>query len=789
MTTTSSTDDNSNFEIPLKLSKILEDSAIIHKFVIDTDEQFVKLRLNSKYNPPVSLDVSLDIIKEKDGWTKFSNKFRDLRKTFKNISEEHNVWIYSNVNENGSLIRSHFNNNNFNPQQQQREQSDEPDETKNTDEDKLIEKISVSQAIRKNSGKIEVTGTITGIIPLFKMISKAQLYCDKCGVYSECSFNLIPIANLKSIKERCDVCERVIRNYNIKPLDHKNTVMIELQEINSFDELNRLSVFLFDEDTIGIKVGENVEVIGEIKILENNFKYFPYLYCESIKYINKQNFIQTDSDIEKIKEFNETHKNKPDGTIRALVEIFDPSIVECEVEKEGILYCAANTSEKIGDNSEHLDLWLIGPPGLAKTKLLERGTELVPGSSKIGGQYATGKSFTAIVEKTADSNTLLRLGSIPRSRGAICGINELTKLSNQDLDKLYDIMEGRRFDFEKFGIKANIHAPTAIIASANPANNDSWINNEKVDFNELPTLAPLKDRFGLIFIFRTRDQKGNDEFADKWSEVEAKKERGELPDYTEFLVKYIQFAKTFEPKVTDEARFMLKEHYKKVNAEGYGTPRVFKTLTKLAKAVARLKLKNVVEEEDAEKAMEFYNLMLVKFHKSVVYSESPKMIAYKKGVEIVKRFKNFGIRLEDLFINICKEDKQLSTYFGYDSGKSLKIQDNHKVSDVKKLLLNNSNIKRVQDNPIVLKWIEKPQPQSDEPDEHDKEYYSKQEKNNENFNESGIESTSSSSGSSSSEKEKPIKGFQMSPKGRIYEVTDNRYKELKGESEGGEDLI
>ena len=58
MTTTSRTDDNSNFEIPLKLNKILEDSGIIHKFVIDTDEQFVKLRLNSKYNPPVSLDVS-----------------------------------------------------------------------------------------------------------------------------------------------------------------------------------------------------------------------------------------------------------------------------------------------------------------------------------------------------------------------------------------------------------------------------------------------------------------------------------------------------------------------------------------------------------------------------------------------------------------------------------------------------------------------------------------------------------------------------------------------------------
>ena len=48
MTTTSRTDDDSNFEIPLKLNKILEDSGIIQKFVIDPDDKYVKLRLNSK---------------------------------------------------------------------------------------------------------------------------------------------------------------------------------------------------------------------------------------------------------------------------------------------------------------------------------------------------------------------------------------------------------------------------------------------------------------------------------------------------------------------------------------------------------------------------------------------------------------------------------------------------------------------------------------------------------------------------------------------------------------------
>ena len=87
---------------------------------------------------------------------------------------------------------------------------------------------------------------------------------------------------------------------------------------------------------------------------------------------------------------------------------------------------------------------------------------------------------------------------------------------------------------------------------------------------------------------------------------------------------------------------MLKEFYKKVNAKGFGSPRVLKTLKKIAKAIARLKLKNVVDEKDAQEVMEYYNAMLDKFQKHVVVSESIKMIAYKKGVEIIKRFENFG---------------------------------------------------------------------------------------------------------------------------------------------------
>src|SRR5215216_6323175 len=103
MATNSSSDNNINnnqFEIPLKLPKILEESKIIQKFVIDPKDKYVKLRLNSIYDPPVSLDVPISIINGKDGWKKFSNEFRDLKKIFKKGSDDHVIWIYSTINEN-----------------------------------------------------------------------------------------------------------------------------------------------------------------------------------------------------------------------------------------------------------------------------------------------------------------------------------------------------------------------------------------------------------------------------------------------------------------------------------------------------------------------------------------------------------------------------------------------------------------------------------------------------------------------------------------------------------------
>ena len=146
MTTNSTSDNNHNnnqFEIPLKLPKILEDSKIIQKFVIDPNDKYVKLRLNSTYDPPISLDVPISITKEKNGWKKFTNEFKNLKKTFKNIEYDHNIWIYSTINENGSLIRSHIMQN----QQQHHQEQQELDQLEEQEQQQKREQESTTEEI------------------------------------------------------------------------------------------------------------------------------------------------------------------------------------------------------------------------------------------------------------------------------------------------------------------------------------------------------------------------------------------------------------------------------------------------------------------------------------------------------------------------------------------------------------------------------------------------------------------------------------------------------------------
>jgi replicative DNA helicase Mcm len=170
---------------------------------------------------------------------------------------------------------------------------------------------------------------------------------------------------------------------------------------------------------------------------------------------------------------------------------------------------------------------LVGAPGLAKTKLLREAVKLVPNSRFESGQSSSGKSLTAIVVREEESY-FLRLGPVSLAKYAICAINEFGRMPYDEQAHFLDVMQERMFTINKYGINATIHAPTTIIASANPRSTTTteWkgiygdAEGGKLDLNDIPALKPVLDRFSLIFAFKNnRDEQTIREFATKKMEL------------------------------------------------------------------------------------------------------------------------------------------------------------------------------------------------------------------------------------------------------------------------------
>lgn len=567
-----------------------------------------------------------------------------------------------------------------------------------------VELVPISDALRMHFGRIKVKGMICSLTKLFKMISGIKFYCDRCMKPNEIDFPF-PISNIGKNEAKCRYCNKNIENVNY---DYVNTVVVELQDLESFNDLERLPVFLFDGDTENIHVGETVIIEGQIRINESKNsgkKLFPYFYAKSIQYDRSDSTALTQTDIDAINRFTKKHNSK---IIDTLVLMFDPSIIGYEYVKKGLLLCAVNSScdgntrNSTNLRRERIHAFLIGESGLAKSRLLKSVTKLVPNSKyESGGHNSSGKSLTAIVSKE-EENYLLRLGPAPLSKNAICAVNEFGRMYYDDQTHFLDIMEEGEFTITKHGINATIKSPTTIIASANPINNSAWASEDKIDINEIPALKPIIDRFDLIFVFRNlKDEKVVREYAYKRSELETRK----IPDYSNYIIKHIEYAKRFNPKISDEAKIMLNEFFIKIRTQHFGSNRILDTLFRLSKSIARLKLKQIVDEEDANEAMEFYNIVLQNFQSVISVSTSPKVIAYNTCIMILKEL-NSSITFEDLVIKICEKNEQVRLYLNFEN-KSLKIHKNRKVRGLYDMLVNHANIKRTNEKPTVLQWIEK----------------------------------------------------------------------------------
>ena len=466
-------------------------------------------------------------------------------------------------------------------------------------------------------------------------------------------------------------------------------------------------MILFDDDTRDVRAGEQVLVTGQIyfeRFSKTDSKINSRLYSHSITYEARREISLSSMDVDAIKRFIARNGN---STVDKLAKLFAPKIVGfCNIKK-GLLLCAASCCNDTKKPRVRIHSLLVGEPGNAKSMLTRETVEIVPNSRFESAQNSSGKSLTAIVSKEGRvSTTVLRLGPIPFAKEAICGLNELGRMSFDDQAPLLDVMEEGEFSINKYGMNAHIRSPTVIVGSANPTGS-KWSNMDsdgRINIDDIPAIKPLLDRFDYVFIIKTsRDEQAIRNYAN----ARSKYEDIPVPNYNLYLEKHLIYSKRFKLKMSNEATTMLNEYYVGI-AKIVGSPRVRDTIFKTAKMIARLKLKNIVEAEDVKEACQFYNVILNEYDHIVNVPTDPKEAAF---VEILYTIEaaQAPILFEEAVSQTCKKNEYVATYIGND----YKLRNNKKLRPILDRLLEDSRIKRVQTKPTVLQWISKDKPNKD----------------------------------------------------------------------------
>ncbi len=398
--------------------------------------------------------------------------------------------------------------------------------------------------------------------------------------------------------------------------------------------------------------------------------------------------------------------------------ILAPELIDLDHIKKGILLACVNAGFRNVDirfpKRIRIHILIIGDPGLAKTSLLQKTLPLIANSQYAGGQSSTGLSLTAQISKEDGGGTYtMRFGPVVLAKDSICLINEIGQLPIDEHKHLLDCMEENDFPIAKYGISTTIEAHPTIIASANPINN-KWQNSESISAREFPTLSQIIQRFDLIFILRENTTPDFlSKYADKRKKIADDYKKGLYKENEEFIKKYLLYARTFKPELTEQAHCILKNFCINMGKAGLsGLPRKLDTLIRLPIATAKLKLKDVADEVDAQEAMLFYNDILKDFNQVAVLTTNPRDLAYEGIRKAIKENNGLPITLTEAAIIACDKNKDIKYYFlGKRASDSdsivrelLKLNSNWHLKEILELIKNDDCLQIILDKPITLRW-------------------------------------------------------------------------------------